>query len=70
MSEPETQTVTFPMDVFNEVCNLLQLMTVLNIDLYMRGNCHPDKKKLSKAFDIMTDASMARFRGENQGDRS
>lgn len=51
-----TVTVTFTKEDFHEVVNLLQLMTVLNVQLYVDGP-QPDVAKLKSAFRTMTTAA-------------
>jgi hypothetical protein len=58
MSLSAEVTVTLPRDQFNEVCNLLQLIVVLDIKLYMQGGPQPKKYLLSPAFDALIKAGM------------
>jgi hypothetical protein len=63
MSTPTEVTVTMPWDEYCAVCDLLQLLVVVGIQLYMRGNAQPNKEKLSRAFDRMCTAGLTQHGG-------
>lgn len=48
-----SKTITFEDDEFNEVCELLELITILGSKLWVQGR-QPNKEKLSRAFDKLT----------------
>lgn len=51
-------TVIFNAEETNELCNLLQLMTVMHVRLYMGGNCHPKHEHLATAFTKLSIAAI------------
>lgn len=52
------KTLELTDEEFSELADLLQLMTVLNIQLYMRGK-QPDRVRLSSIFDKICKATVA-----------
>ncbi len=66
MKFPPEVTVTLPRDQFNEVCNLLQLIVVVDVKLWMQGLPQPNKALLSPAFDAFARAGMPTFDEEEK----
>lgn len=54
----KTVTVVLPRDEYNELCNLLQLIVVLQVRLYIQG-IQPDISLLGKTFDRLARAGLA-----------
>lgn len=57
MADDDEVVVTFTREQFNEVCNVLQLLTVFGIRLYVQGP-QPNLHVLTTAFDQMINAGM------------